>query len=758
MRNKHIMKTRMLPTLMVICCVLVTVLSGKHKSRFSIHLIGGRTPNEGYLGVHEYGSWHYVCNSFWDRRNSKVVCRQLGYAKAVYEAPKRTLESEVEGRSFLSEEIICEGSESLLSDCKRKPLRRYHISSQCSLSRSKVYITCSRRKDDDVIKLEVKKHPIRLQPTDDSQSNSRYVSSGLLQVFVRNRWFDVCADNWSHENSQIACSQLGYPVYKEYSNASNDISVYYFHRVIHCNGKESLLWECQMKNIFSEPCKSRKPLLLTCSGLDENVVITEKNGEIRLRGGYDDASGRVELFNGVEWGTVCDDGWDIRDANVVCRQLGFGSAYEATHWADDGEGLGKILLTDLNCYGNESSIKNCRRKLHNNLCTHSEDAGVKCHAPKPKQKVIRLVGGTRHAGRIEVLIKGEWAGICGIGFTQREGQIACKELDLGFVKWASRSYKYGVNYRKRMYDVRCHGNESSLFECSYGSSGRCRYYDMASVVCSKYAPDLVMDISKFKESIKVESHTLWELKCSYEERCLAPIVDKYFDVDNSKKRHLLKFTSRILNKGAVSFRPFSDKSDWQWHQCHDHYHSMETFAQYDIIDWRGYRVADGHKASFCLEDSECEPGFKKVYNCTDKGDQGISQNCADNYKNTIDCQWIDITELQEGNYSIRVHVNPTQYVAESDWLNNRAVCEIEYYDTDVKVKGCTTDPCYQESFGGNSFGHCCRFPFMRNNTTYYTCITDSDENPWCATTVNFDQDKKWGYCSETIEKTQPKKS
>lgn len=83
-----------------------------------------------------------------------------------------------------------------------------------------------------------------------------------------------------------------------------------------------------------------------------------------------------------------------------------------------------------------------------------------------------------------------------------------------------------------------------------------------------------------------------------------------------------------------------------------------------------------------------------MYNCTDKGDQGISQNCADNYKNTIDCQWIDITELQEGNYSIRVHVNPTQYVAESDWLNNRAVCEIEYYDTDVKVKGCTTGEIY----------------------------------------------------------------
>ena len=86
------------------------------------------------------------------------------------------------------------------------------------------------------------------------------------------------------------------------------------------------------------------------------------------------------MFNG--WGTVCDDGWGLNDANVVCQSLGLGSASEAVSFAGFGEGTGAIVLDDVTCDGDEASIFSCEHAgLGINSCVHSEDAGVRCENP-----------------------------------------------------------------------------------------------------------------------------------------------------------------------------------------------------------------------------------------------------------------------------------------------------------------------------------------------------------------------------------------
>ena len=118
------------------------------------------------------------------------------------------------------------------------------------------------------------------------------------------------------------------------------------------------------------------------------------------------------------------------------------------------------------------------------------------------------------------------------------------------------------------------------------------------------------------------------------------------------------------------------RDEWIWHSCHNHYHSMEAFVQYDLLNiTTGANVAEGHKASFCLEDSTCARGYSGHFKCY-LGIQGISVNCGDLYASYLDCQWIDITGISGGEYVLRHRVNPERLVVESDYRNNEVSCRI----------------------------------------------------------------------------------
>jgi len=103
--------------------------------------------------------------------------------------------------------------------------------------------------------------------------------------------------------------------------------------------------------------------------------------DIRLTGGRNEREGRVEVCIGQEWGTVCNNSWDVADVVVVCRQLGLNSEAPAVTqtFSMNETTTGPILLDNVTCTGTETTLTDCPHNgfgIHN--CSHTQDAGVSC--------------------------------------------------------------------------------------------------------------------------------------------------------------------------------------------------------------------------------------------------------------------------------------------------------------------------------------------------------------------------------------------
>ncbi|XP_022447570.1 T-cell differentiation antigen CD6 isoform X8 [Delphinapterus leucas] len=307
--------------------------------------------------------------------------------------------------------------------------------------------------------------------------------NGTAEVWFRQSWEPACGALWDLRASEAVCRSLGcgraepleqpvpptpaLPTGAAAGNASwAPNTTWALAPTVQCSGPE---W--QLCKVVEHACSSdERPVQVTCA----------ENLDLKLVGGGSPCEGRVEMLEHGQWGSVCDDTWDLDDAHVVCRQLSCGWAVQALPGLHFAPGQGRIHRDQVNCSGSETYLWDCLGLPGNGYCGHKEDAGVVCS----EHQSWRLTGGADPCeGQVEVYFRGVWNTVCDSTWYEPEAKVLCRDLGCGTLARVPKGLPHSLS--GKMY-YSCEGGEPTLSECfwRFNNSNLCRQSQAARVLCS----------------------------------------------------------------------------------------------------------------------------------------------------------------------------------------------------------------------------------------------------------------------------------
>ncbi|XP_063306968.1 T-cell differentiation antigen CD6-like isoform X2 [Pelobates fuscus] len=309
--------------------ILIPVKTGS----YPIQLFGGGSRCQGIVQILRKDVWLPVCDRFWNNTLTAMVCKELNCGNPTGSAVNGETTLSV-NTTFLR--VTCPDTD-LLKACNIS----FVTEAYC---RRPVVINCT---DPFVLRL----------------SGGGSSCAGRVEIFHDGVWGSVCDDGWDSLDAHVTCRQLGC------GNALQALGASHYGpgpSKIHldeigCTGAELDLRDCPARHQHD------------CTALEHAGVICTNHKAVRVSGGADNCSGRVEVFTDGVWGTVCEDHWFEDEFAMLCNTLGCGSFVRKTCHNHSLSTYTSFICKDT------ASLWNCSiyHKNHN-ICKESKALGVVC--------------------------------------------------------------------------------------------------------------------------------------------------------------------------------------------------------------------------------------------------------------------------------------------------------------------------------------------------------------------------------------------